>query len=242
MKPTFSNHKALTASPHTQLFSTLEMASSTVPNVLQRFQDSAKVYLENIVGSIDSNVGVAQKLGVGSQATKPVQDDAELYKSIRALEALALPFHKTDYHSSITVTTEKTTKVALELVQSLQHWRELQFASVRALEKSMDPGSSYAGNSKRVKTSENHSDNPVCEKLLIGIEEVFLNAVLAVLNGSNPLHTTLDVPRTAMARKLLTSLFPRPSFSGMATMVLVQLSFCSSNRGVSLPIYLQPSW
>ena len=78
----------------------------------------------------------------------------------------------------------------------------------------MDPESSYAGNSKRVKTSENHSDNPVCEKLLIGIEEVFLNAVLAVLNGSNPLHTTLDVPRTALARETLDESVPPPVLFG----------------------------
>ena len=205
------------------------MASSTVPNVLQRFQDSAKAYLEHIVGSIDSNVGVAQRLDVDSQATAPVRDDAELYKAIRALEALALPFHKIE--NSAAVTTEKTTKVALELVQSLQHWRELQFASVRALEKSMDPDSSYAGNSKRAKTSENHSDNPVCEKLLIGIEEVFLNAVLAVLNGSNPSYAAAVIPSSAVARETTDDSVPAPVLFGQG------------NDGTgSIVLLLEQSW
>ena len=163
------------------------MATSTVPNVLERFQNSAKAYLENIVSSIDANTTVINNTNnVTEQETMPVEQDPDLYKAIRALEALALPFSKTNNPTTNTATTEKTTKVVLELVQSLQHWRDLQLASVRALEKSMDPESSYAGNAKKIKTSENHSNNPVCEKLLIGIEEIFLNGVLGVLNGANP--------------------------------------------------------
>ena len=112
------------------------MATSTVPNVLERFQNSAKAYLENIVSSIDANTtAINNTNNVTEQETMPVEQDPDLYKAIRALEALALPFSKTNNPTTNTATTEKTTKVVLELVQSLQHWRDLQLASVRALEK-----------------------------------------------------------------------------------------------------------
>ena len=76
----------------------------------------------------------------------------------------------------------KNTRIVLELVQSLQHWRDMQLASVRALEKSMD--ASYASSAKKSKQiSDAHSVNPVCERLLCAIEEVFLSGVTPWASG-----------------------------------------------------------
>ena len=87
------------------------MATSTVPNVLERFQNSAKAYLENIVSSIDANTtAINNTNNVTGQETMPVEQDPDLYKAIRALEALALPFSKTNNPTTNTATTEKTTR------------------------------------------------------------------------------------------------------------------------------------
>ena len=127
------------------------MATVTISHLLERFEHAARLYLDDIAGE------PKEKL-----VTKPVGDDLHLKRAIATLEAVAMP--------SKTATSLKTknTRIVLELLQSLQHWRDLQLASVRALEKSMDPESSYAGSAKKAKpTPDTHSSNPLCERLFV---------------------------------------------------------------------------
>jgi hypothetical protein len=160
------------------------MATVTVAHLLERFQQAARLYLDETAG--------------GSREqyyTTPVQEDVRLGRAIKALEAVAMP-SKTHAHQTngpVGPQQHKNTRIVLELVQSLQHWRDMQLASVRALEKSMD--ASYASSAKKSKQiSDAHSVNPVCERLLCAIEEVFLSGVLAVLSGGNCLPSAKFEP------------------------------------------------
>ena len=145
------------------------MATVTISHLLERFEHAARGYLDDVAGE------PKEKL-----ATKPVRDDVPLSRAIATLEAVAMP------SKAATSAKTKNTRIVLELIQSLQHWRDLQLASVRALEKSMDPESSYAGSAKKAKpASDAHSANPLCERLLFAVEEVFLSGTVAVLSGGN---------------------------------------------------------
>ena len=142
---------------------------------------------------------------------------------IRALEALALPFHKADLSSRMPVTTENN-KSRIGTCAIFTYWRNYSLLPCGLSRKVWTP--------KRLTLETQKEPRPAKTTPTIPLRKVanwnrgsVPNAVLAVLNGSNPLHATLDVPRAAILDE---TLFPRQSFSGMAMMVLGLLSFCSN--------------
>jgi hypothetical protein len=165
------------------------MATVTISHLLERFEHAARGYLDDVAGE------PKEKL-----ATKPVRDDVPLSRAIATLEAVAMP------SKAATSAKTKNTRIVLELIQSLQHWRDLQLASVRALEKSMDPESSYAGSAKKAKpASDAHSANPLCERLLFAVEEVFLSGTVAVLSGGNESPSAMYEPLLGSSSSVVAS-------------------------------------